>query len=202
MKKIVSIDIETLGLNPKTCDIIEFGAAIDDGVTSIDELPQFHCFVLPPSYEIDGEDLCFYRGEPFAMNMNSKIIEKIANRFKEPNNCNFLNPSDVGEEFANWLLNNGFTRNKDGKIKVMAAGKNFANFDMKFLCNLPTFYKHIYFHHRIHDPAQLYFNRQKDDDLPSLDTCLKRAGIDKKVSHNALEDALDVIRVLRFKWEQ
>jgi inhibitor of KinA sporulation pathway (predicted exonuclease) len=35
---------------------------------------------------------------------------------------------------------------------------------------------------------------------PSLDTCLERAGIQSVVTHKALDDARDVIRVLRKKY--
>jgi hypothetical protein len=47
----------------------------------------------------------------------------------------------------------------------------------------------------------LYFNPLTMDAPPDLKTCLKMAGIEKEVSHIALDDAFDVIRCLRFKYK-
>ena len=204
MKKIVSIDIETLGLEPEVCDMIEFGAVIDDPqILNIEQLPFFHCYLTPPKRELNGKIYEFYRGEAFAMNMNNKIIETISKRKDKEiaDKYQFLEPRELGMQFAIWLAKNGFNWNdQDEPIKIKVAGKNFEGFDMRFLRRLPEFNRYISFHHRVHNPAQLYFDRKNDDDLPSLDVCLQRAGIETKVSHNAVEDAMDVIRVLRHKW--
>lgn len=204
VKKFVSIDIETLGLEPDVCDVIEFGAVIDDPAKPISQLPHFHCYVLPPKREVNGKVYEFYRGEPFAMQMHKDILYRIIMRKKDKeigDKYTFLEPQNVGGEFAAWLLNNGFPwKDKDEPVKIKVAGKNFEGFDMRFLRRLPRFHDFVTFHHRVHNPAQLYFDRKKDDDLPSLDTCLRRAGIDSKVTHNAVDDALDVIRCLRAKW--
>lgn len=58
----------------------------------------------------------------------------------------------------------------------------------------------IKYRHRIIDPSILYVDWSKDESLPSLDECLKRAGIEKSVTHTAVEDAWDVIQVLRKKY--
>jgi hypothetical protein len=36
-----------------------------------------------------------------------------------------------------------------------------------------------------------------DESIPSLDQCKQRAGIDGVVTHNALEDAMDVVMLIR-----
>jgi hypothetical protein len=53
---------------------------------------------------------------------------------------------------------------------------------------------------RILDPAILFVDWQEDRALPGLDDCKKRAGVSGKVTHNALEDAIDVVAVLRTKY--
>ena len=63
-----------------------------------------------------------------------------------------------------------------------------------------AFGKKLQFSQRVLDPAILYMNLLKDKEVPNLKECLKRAGIEKEVAHDALEDALDVIRLLRKKY--
>ena len=42
----VSIDIETTGLDPETCQILEIGAVFDNWTLPIRDLPTFHCYVV------------------------------------------------------------------------------------------------------------------------------------------------------------
>jgi DNA polymerase III epsilon subunit-like protein len=201
--KYVSIDIETLGLEPEVCDVIEFGAVLEDTTLPLERLQSFHCYVLPPSREVNGKNYTFYRGEPFAIQMHSGIIERVAKREKDETiakSYQFLHPNNVGWMFLEWLYSQGFRGDYSKPLKIKVAGKNFEGFDQRFLRRLPDFERRIQIHHRVHNPAELYFDPAKDDDLPSLDTCLRRAGIDAKVRHSAVSDAFDVIRVLRYKW--
>jgi hypothetical protein len=46
----------------------------------------------------------------------------------------------------------------------------------------------------------LYVDWKTDSDVPNLLKCKERAGINGTVTHNALEDAWDVIEVLRKKY--
>ena len=79
---------------------------------------------------------------------------------------------------------------------VTPAGKNFASFDRQFLKRLPEFEKLVKLHHRTLDPAMLYW-QVGDEKLPDSKTCYERAGMDPKVAHTALEDALAVVRLIR-----
>ena len=47
------------------------------------------------------------------------------------------------------------------------------------------------------DPAILCMDWTTDAGLPNLAECMKRAGIEGVVTHDALQDAIDVVRVLR-----
>ena len=46
----VLIDIETTGINPDVCQILEIGAIYDDGTKPIDTLPIFHRYVCHNTY--------------------------------------------------------------------------------------------------------------------------------------------------------
>ena len=82
-------------------------------------------------------------------------------------------------------------------ITINVAGKNFATFDKLFLEQLPWWKKLIKIRQRILDPAILMTDWKNDTSLPNLTTCKERANIDGVVTHNALEDAWDVIQILR-----
>jgi DNA polymerase III epsilon subunit-like protein len=184
--KYVSIDLETLGLDPEWSDIIEFWAVLDDlkNPLPIEELPKFHAYIYKTKY----------KGEPYAMAMHSDILKKID---KREVGYNYLSPESLGFSFKKFLLKNGYEENKS-KISINVAGKNFMSFDDHFLKNSTDFKKHIQIRSRTLDPAILYFEPE-DETLPSLDLCLKRAGIDKEVRHTALEDSLDVVKLIRKK---
>lgn len=177
--KYVSIDIETTGLDSARDQILEIGAIFDDGKIDLWKLPRFHCYVHAK----------IMTGDPFALAMNAEIIKKIAN--KDPD-C-MENRQIVGY-FANWLtVSCGYDL---GSEKVVYAGKNVGSFDLPFLDNNIDGWRGLPRHHRILDPAMLYL--KADDKGPlSLADCLERAGIQKSVKHTALEDAEDVVRLIR-----
>jgi hypothetical protein len=85
-------------------------------------------------------------------------------------------------------------------VTITVAGKNFASFDKLFLERLPRWKQAIRIKQRILDPAILYVDWKTDSDVPNLLKCKERAGINGTVTHNALEDAWDVIEVLRKKY--
>lgn len=183
---IVSIDIETTGLDPSYCQILEFGAVIDDlqNPKPIDDLPKFHCYV----------DHAVMTGEPYALAMNAKIIERIA---KKTTPYTYLKPADIHPQFHAFLVKYGCQSGTRWSIKVNVAGKNFAAFDKRFIEKIWPSNPAVAFNHRILDPAMLYFDPSKDEAPPSLSVCLERAGINKTVSHTAVEDALDVLVLIR-----
>lgn len=80
---------------------------------------------------------------------------------------------------------------------ITVAGKNFGTFDKLFLERLPRWKQFIRIQQRIIDPSAYYIDWQNDTSAPSLLTCKERAGIEGIVTHNAIEDAWDVIQLLR-----
>jgi len=178
--KFVSIDIETLGLDENYCDIIEFGAVLDDLDTPLEDLPRYHCYLT--------NDKNRYQGEIAAMAMHGTIFKRIASREK---GYNYIPTDILDENFSSWLKEHGLD-------KIVIIGKNFANFDLKFLQKI-GFGNSTNFHRRILDVGSMFYDSVKDIVPPNLEECLRRARVEKTVEHTAVEDALDVLRCVRYK---
>jgi len=178
----VSIDIETTGLNPENCQILEIGAVIDDGTTPIEDCPTFHCYV----------DHGLILGEPYAVSMHPTILRRIA--MKEEGHT-YLQPWEVATRFCDFLKEHGIDSENE---KVSVAGKNYAAFDARFLRKLTNWDKHVRIHHRILDPAAMYWRPEIDGvELPNTKTCMERADIPGDIAHTAVEDAQMVVHLIR-----
>ena len=195
--KYVSIDIETTGLDPETCQILQVGAVIEDtqNLVPLEELPKFNCIVEHPAYT----------GSPYALWLNSNLLKILGDmeslkkdeRLDYRKSHNILPVGTVAASFNMWLSHNGFEQSETGGIVINVAGKNFASFDKHFLVKLPNWPARIQMRQRIMDPAILFMNWQKDESLPNLNKCIERAGLSGEVSHDAVDDAIDVVRVIR-----
>lgn len=185
--RYVSIDLETTGVRPDRHQIIEFGAVIENTRTNVDlqDLPRFKRIVRHEEYV----------GQAFAFNLNARIFREIVSPSGE---ATFCEAHQLAQQFHSFLFNNGFERDGEGYIHIMAAGKNFATFDLQFLNQLPNWNEYIRISHKVLDPVMYYIRYDTDERLPSLEECKRRAGFeDPTVSHDALMDALDVVRLLR-----
>jgi len=120
--------------------------------------------------------------------MNANVLKHLSGQ-REPW---WRDPDQVADDFAAWLRECGW----DGKTALTPAGKNFASFDRQFLKRLPRFEQVVKLHHRTLDPAVLFWEAN-DEKLPDSKTCYERAGLDNKVAHTAVEDALAVVRLVR-----
>lgn len=185
--RYVSIDIETLGLSEE-CDIIEFGAVVDDleNPLLLEDLPIFHAFFKKDRYT----------GEAYAMSMHTDILRKIS-QGSDSSDMTLIYPRQLGKLFKSFLKDLDFKiSERNSKITINVAGKNFQGFDAHFLRKHTDFYDHINVRSRILDPGPLYYQKG-DKNLPSLQECLTRAEIDSHVNHTSVEDSLDVIRLIR-----
>lgn len=82
--------------------------------------------------------------------------------------------------------------------KIVVAGKNYTSFDARFLRKITSWDKYVRVHHRILDPAALYWQPEIDGvELPDTKTCMERAGITGEVAHTAVEDARTVALLIR-----
>jgi len=186
--KYVSVDIETTGLDERDCDIIEIGAVYDDlgDPKLVSQLERFHCYVLPPNGRT-------YTGEPYALSMHAEIFRRIA--LLEPG-YSYATPEQAVEAFARWLLT--LPERARLKNKVAIAGKNYGIFDNAFLKLLPEWRERVgkLYHHNVIDPGSMYL-RIDDGKPPNTATCLERAGVSTVVPHTAVEDAENVVRLIR-----
>jgi oligoribonuclease (3'-5' exoribonuclease) len=179
--KYISIDIETTGLDYDYCQVIEFAAIIDDLSWSNDiKRPAINFLVKHERY------VC----EPFAAGLHRSIWWRLANPDLMQEEKVAL-PNEVG-----CWLNRFCIRHEIDPMNIVAAGKNFAKFDLQFLTRLPAFNREVKFHHRILDPGMLYLEAF-DETPPGTEACLERASIPHSSSHEALADAMDVIRLMR-----
>lgn len=204
----VSIDIETSGLNPDSNHVLSIGAIIEDTTKKLpyEELPKFNAIVLQQNIQ----------GSPRAITMNKGIIsmmgdyiegnDEVRNVLNDVSGYKFYEEDEVVKEFYYFLINNGYgddylvrpTINGQSKpITINVAGKNFGTFDKLFLEDLPWWKKLIRTRSRVIDPSVLFVDWSNDNALPSLTKCKERANIEGIVTHNALEDAWDVIELLR-----
>lgn len=184
---IFSIDLETTGIDWEQDTILEFGAILEDTNKQLpfETIPKFNVLLRHPKYI----------GSPYALAMHTDIFTELA---KPPGQSKekIINFNELGNSFKMWLTTQGIAFDE----KIIVAGKNFGTFDLRFLENLEGFNEHINIHKRIIDPAILYFENDKDKELPSLSTCKERAGIiDTKIAHRTIKDSWDIISILRGK---
>ena len=217
----VSVDIETSGLDPEKNCILSIGAIIEDTENKLpfEDCPKFNAVILQreilgsPRAITMNKDLIAMIGEYLEGTDETRFLMNTHTDYQ------FLEKEDVVKEFYWWLDENGFGHGlidnsggyveiKDGKHRPMinsstkpitlnVAGKNFGTFDKLFLQQLPWWQKLIKVRQRVLDPAILMVDWKNDTSLPNLTTCKERAGVSGIVTHNALEDAWDVIEVLR-----
>ena len=214
--KYVSIDIETSGLNHDMNHVLSIGAIIEDTAKKLpyEELPKFNAIVLQNNIQ----------GSPRAITMNKEIIslmgeylegtDEVRGVLNNNSGYQFYEEENVIKEFYTFLWCNGFSAmdslsthvngklmpiidSKAKPITLNVAGKNFGTFDKLFLQELPWWQKLIRTRQRILDPAILCVDWANDTSLPSLTTCKERMNVEGIVTHNALEDAWDVIELLR-----
>jgi len=184
----VSIDLETTGTDASHCQVLEFGAVIDNWSLPINQLPQFRRYIRPHD-TIDGQPYIY--GQPFALALNAEIIRKLDSN-DPADDAWICSEESLGSQFAAWLQEHDID-----PLRVTAAGKNFSGFDLQFLKQVHGFSKHVRFWRRAIDPAIFYWQPDSDTELPSTETCLKRAGLDDNVAHTAVEDCISIIQLIR-----
>jgi hypothetical protein len=223
--KYLSIDIETSGLDHEKNDILSVAAIIEDTEKMLpwEEIPKFHVAILrheitgspraitmnsklieyisrwmEPENELDSMNISNESGLTFC---REEDLAKEFYWFLEENGLGHgLDNSGGYSEFKGGLKQGSAMNNATKPITINVAGKNFATFDKKFLEKLPWWQKLIRIRQRVLDPAILFVDWKEDESLPSLDKCKNRAGIHGLVTHNALEDAWDVIELLRKRY--
>ena len=224
--KYISIDIETTGLDPINDQILSIGAIIEDteNLLPFDEIPKFHGVIK--RNRIEGGLYAINLNRDLLETINQYMCTRDQdekNDIVHMTGMWFFEEGEIVEEFYYWCAMNGlvdfnpiesggFVTVKNGKsvpaitnktkpLTINVAGKNFATFDKPFIERLPRWKQLFRIRQRIIDPAVLYVNWKEDDSLPGLPLCKERSGLESNiVTHNAVEDAWDVIEILRNKY--
>lgn len=219
--KYVSIDIETTGIDIENTQILSIGLIVEDtlDVKAIEDLPQLEIAVIRE--RIEGEIF----GINMNRQLISDIVEyKIAKtdaarkEIETRTSREYMYEEDVTKRIFKFLYDAGALDGKvdlTGHVEIVngktypllksgmkpfyfnGAGKNFANFDNKFLERLPRWKQCLKARGRTLDPSVLYVDWKKDECAPGLAKCKERAAIQGEVTHNALEDAIDVVLLFR-----
>ena len=220
--RYISIDIETTGLDPENCQILSIGAVIEDTHLPIpfEDLPKFHAVIKRENVSGSIFALNLNKDLIQAMKDHSEARTEDEKKLVEESfGAKFYHEDEVVEALYQFCYRNGLVNldpnflNKQMKIVdgipypilgsnmvktyLNCAGKNFAGFDKKFLEKLPRWKQVFSIRSRVLDPGILFVDWINDESVPSLDECKKRAGIDGVVTHNAVEDAMDVVMLLR-----
>jgi len=181
--KLLSIDIETTGLDPATCSTLEVGCVLFDPQPDLNATPQERKW---KTFErlIEHSRI---QGEPYALQLNADILAELAG--VEKTHIQIVKAAELGPQVAQWLRLEGV--NAENKATIV--GKNYDSFDRQFLNRVPGWNEFIspLVERRTLDVGSLYFNPE-DGKVVNLESCLKKIGIDTSVNHRALDDALQV----------
>lgn len=227
--KYVSIDLETTGLETENHQVLSIGAVIEDTLNThvkVEDLPTFHGVIV--HNELTGSPFALNMNrdliEKISVWQNTKPEGR--KEFEQLTSMQFYEEQDIVKELFRFLYKNGIgpdyknpgdhlkgnvEKGEDGimypaltsqmpKVHITAAGKNFATFDLKFLERLPRWKQVFKVRQRIIDPSVIFTDWAEDESLPSLSTCKLRAKMDGHVAHDAVEDARDIIRLMRTQY--
>jgi len=222
--KYVSIDIETTGIDNETTQTLSIGLVVEDTVNikPLQELPQLEIAIVRE--RIEGEIFAINMNRQLIADILEYKMARTEEEQKEielRTKREYLQEDDVAKRIFQFLWENGALDGKfdpTGMIEVVngktypmltskmkpfyfnAAGKNFANFDNKFLERLPRWKQCLKARGRTLDPAVLFIDWANDDAVPGLGLCKERAGIEGIVTHNAIEDAMDIVQLFRTQY--
>lgn len=224
--KYLSIDIETTGLNPENHQILSVGVVVEDTTKKLpfNEIPKFHCAIVLE--EITGELFALNLNKDLIQTINSwTLCDELGKKeIENKTGMIFCKKDEVVQHLFRFLFRNNvldsslynFSINNvieviEGvsypvlksnitKSHLTVAGKNFATFDKLFLEQLPRWQQVFKIRQRIIDPTILFTDWVNDESLPNLKTCKERAKIVGEVSHNAVEDAWDVVELMRTQY--
>jgi oligoribonuclease (3'-5' exoribonuclease) len=189
---LVSLDLETTGLDTKACDIIELAFVVDyDSTIAVEDLPYFESLVLRE----DNQYVC----EAYAAAMNQDLFYEIASLHKKLKGSDELKNFFLGRVLmdAHAFLA-PFVR-EHGQFALL--GKNIGSFDAQFIKNHQSFASSSFlenFYHAYLDVGGLYA-QPGDRKVPSSGEVYKRAGLAQNVKHRALDDARCVLKAARLK---
>lgn len=224
--KYLSIDIETTGLDSENNQILSVGVIIEDTDKKLPlvEIPKFHCAIVRE--ELRGSLFALNMNKDLIETINHWDVSKEDTRkeIEEKTGMIFCKEEEVCEHLFRFLFVNSmldkslYEFNTNSVVQIIdsksyplitrvnrpshlnIAGKNFGTFDKLFLEKLPRWKQLFKVRQRIIDPTLLFTDWKNDESLPSLTVCKERANTGGEVTHDAIEDAWDVIQLLRTQY--
>jgi hypothetical protein len=222
----LSIDIETTSTDPEKHQILSIGVIVEQTTKKLpfDKIPKFHCAIVRE--EIVGGLFALNLNRDLIQTINSwntssdevkrdlergldmifcKEDEVVGHLFRFLYRHNVLDKS-LYERSINTKVEivDGFSypslRSNIAKSHLTVAGKNFGTFDKLFLEKLPRWNQVFKIRQRIIDPTILFTDWENDEALPNLTTCKERAKTGGAVTHDAIQDAWDVIELMRTQY--
>ena len=179
-----------MGLQPFERGVNDLALILEDLDTPVEKLPTFEALICHDRLS----------GAPFALNMNREIVELLATAspgkvdFRARRVEVFENKSEVVHAALEWLqahYTNGGPLEQPRKF--VAAGKNAGGFDLPFMGS--DFQKR--FHHRVIDVGSVALGANRDFWQKDSPPGMRELHEGDEPTHDALEDARDVIRLLR-----
>lgn len=194
--RYVSLDLETSGSDPLRHQVLELAAVVEDtrrtATTPLTELPSFRRALRHPELT----------GTAGALALNARLLAELSDK-TNADASDICTPAEVLSQLRAFLLANGFRADVKDRVSFTIAGKNVGVFDIPFLRQLPGWGTIIRAEPAVLDPASFYLNWHKDSRLPSMLICQARSGVpEPHVAHEALADALEVVRLLRPFYER
>lgn len=176
----VSIDIETTGVDLDRSHVLQIAAVYDNG-KDIEELPKF-------DQKIHWKEIGYLN--PWSFKNNILLLDECLDENSNKETCSI---SEAQVRFDKWLSD------VQPEGKLTAAGKNIGTFDFPILKNNVNGFRLGRFLHRFLDPGCMFTHYF--DHIPNLSEINKVTGR-MPVSHDALDDALDVVYAIRYHWNR
>lgn len=190
--KYIALDIETSDLVPHPNNVLTLSLVADiDQAFPIDELPSLNLLFLHKLNSTSDFALTMNRDIFMARALATGVNPGYASAMFDIDaaQCILSEYKLVGSWDEAYSMIKDFISEHGTKT---LAGKNVASFDLQFL---PVEVKRR-FGHRCLDPGSMYV-RYDDAKIPDQSECLKRAGMPSLVTHDAYEDNIQTIQLIR-----
>jgi oligoribonuclease (3'-5' exoribonuclease) len=179
----IAIDIETTGLDPYGCQILEIGAVYNDPECTLMDCPTFEAIVDP------SKDDGTIRGSAYALAMNAELLKFIAE-------CDCWSVYSGVDKLMEWVDSYRVGR---GIAKFHLLGKNVGGFDRLFLERIGSWRERI-FHYRCLEVGSMYATPEGVSGQAELLSQLERQYEIPGKEHTALHDARVSLALARNKW--
>ena len=192
---LLSVDIETTGLQivPPKSQVLSAAFVLHE-TNGNHTLGKYEFFIDPNEGRITFDNL-------YVLNMHRNLIETISK----------LKDGEIDQKPYQYLIRDTveiysfvaemLRKHKVGHGTPTLIGKNLSLFDIPMLETvILRLVQDKLLTHRVIDIGNLYMTSE-DQELPSLDMCMLRAGIKKEVPHTAMGDA-ELVLELFMEWRK